>query len=77
METGILSLANGIVQVELSGEMPLAMDGVLAANVVRVECEGRLVWGHTRHPRVEKLHGEIKLIGVGRRWAVLAWHQCV
>jgi len=66
LETGILSLANGIVQVELSSEMPLAIDGVLATNVVRVECEGCLVWGHMRHLRVEKLHGEIKPIGVGR-----------
>ena len=65
-ETGILSLANGIVQVELNSEVPLAVVGVLTIDVVCVECEERLIWGHMGRPRIEKLHGEIELIGVGR-----------
>ena len=64
--TGIRSLANGIVQIELSGEVPLVIICVLTADVVHMEGEECLVWGHTGRSRAEKLHGEIKLIGVVR-----------
>jgi hypothetical protein len=66
-KTGVLSLANGVVKIELSGETPLAIVGVLTADVVRMECEERLIWGHTGRPRIEEVHGGIKLIGARRR----------
>ena len=67
LKTGVLSLANGVVKIKLSGETPLAMVGVLTADVVRMECEGRLIWGYTGHPRIEEVHGGIKLIGARRQ----------
>ena len=36
-KTGVLSSANGVVKIELNGEIQLAIVGVLTANVVRME----------------------------------------
>jgi hypothetical protein len=67
LKTGVLSLANGVVKIKLSGETPLAIVGVLTADVVRMECEERLIWGYTGHPRIEEVHSGIKLIGARRQ----------
>jgi len=63
LEAGVLRLTDSIVEIELCGEIPLAIVCMLAANVVCMEGEEGLVWTHAGSSRVELLHEEIKLGG--------------
>lgn len=51
-----VGLADGVVEVELSGKVPLAVVGVLSSDVVGVEGEEGLVGRHARGARVELDH---------------------
>ena len=57
-----MDLADSIVQVELGGEVPLAVVGVFATDVVRVQGQQGLLWAHTTSSRVEQNHEVIKHI---------------
>lgn len=67
MEAGVLGLANGIVEIELRSEIPLAIVCMLTADVVCMEGEEGLVGTHAGSPGVELLHEKIKL-GRGEEW---------
>lgn len=54
-------MADSIVEIELGGEIPLAIVCMLTADVVCMEGEEGLVWTHAGSFRVELLHEEIKL----------------
>ena len=58
-----LNLARDIVKVELGGEIPFTVVGIVTTDIVSMECEKCLIWRHSGCPRVEKLHGEIELVG--------------
>lgn len=57
----ILGLTNGVIEIELSSKVPLAVIGVLSTNVVGVDSEEGLVRAHSRSPRVQQLHEEVEL----------------
>ena len=52
----VVGLADRVVEVELGGKVPLAVVGVLAADVVGVEGQQGLVRGHAGRARVELDH---------------------
>lgn len=61
VKAGVLSLADGIVKVELGGEIPFAIIGIVTTNVISVETEECLIGRHVWRLAVEKLHQEIEL----------------
>jgi hypothetical protein len=63
LEAGVLGVTDSIVEIELGGEIPLAIVCMLTANVVCMEGEEGLVWTHAGSSRVELLHEEVKLGG--------------
>lgn len=67
LETGVLRLANSIIEIELGREIPLAVVGMLAANVVGMKGEEGLIWTHSRSAGIKELHSEVKLEGALRR----------
>jgi hypothetical protein len=61
LQAWILRLTDSIVEVELSSKVPLAVVGVLTTDIISMESDKGLVWGHAGSPRVEKMHGKVKL----------------
>lgn len=49
-------MADGVVEVELGGEIPFAVVGVLTSDIVGVEGDESLGWRHTRRAGVELDH---------------------
>jgi hypothetical protein len=66
LETGVLRLTNSIIKIELGREVPLAVVGMLTANIIGMEGEEGLIWAHTGGAGVEELHGEVELRGTVR-----------
>ncbi len=60
-----MSSTDGVVEIELSGEIPFSVVGVLTTDVVGVESEESLVGRHTGRSRVELDHEEIKDVSRG------------
>jgi len=62
LETRILGLANGIVEIELSSKVPFAIISMLASNIIGVDGDKSLIRTHARCAGIEKVHQEIKHI---------------
>ena len=60
LESGILGLADGIIEVKLGSKVPFAIVCMATTDVVRMECEKGLIRGHSRGPRVKELHEEVE-----------------
>ena len=56
-------MTDGIVKIELSGKVPLAIVCVLATDIVRVKGEESLIWRHAGRAAIKKLHCEVELEG--------------
>jgi hypothetical protein len=51
---------NGIVEIEVSGKVPLAVVGIFATNVIGVKRKERLIRGHARCTRIKQNHQVIE-----------------
>jgi hypothetical protein len=47
---------NGIIQIKVGSEIPFSVIGIIASNIISVEREESLVWGHPGSSRVEESH---------------------
>jgi hypothetical protein len=61
LKTWVLSMTDGIVEIELGGKVPLAVICMLPPDIVRVKCEECLVGGHPRRTAVKQVHREVEL----------------
>jgi hypothetical protein len=64
-EAGVLGGSDSVIEIELGGEVPLSVVGVLSTDVVGVKGEERLVGRHSRRSRVELDHEEVENVSRG------------
>lgn len=71
LQARILGLADGVVEVELCGEVPLPVVRVLTTDVVRMHGEKCLIRSHARRSRIKEGHQKVELSSLrvsARRW---------
>ena len=61
LKTWVLSMTDGIVEIELGSKVPLAVICVQPPNAIHVKCEECLVGGHARHAAIKQVHREVEL----------------
>ena len=61
LKTWVLSMTDGIVEIELGSKVPLVVICVQPPNAIHVKCEECLVGGHARHMAIKQVHREVKL----------------
>ena len=57
-----LSLPDGVVKVKLGGKVPLVVVRIVTTDVISVQRNQHLIWGHAGCPAIQELHHKVELL---------------